>query len=311
MSVYLPPNEYLRFFLIDKFGHRWNLTDETEGVLLRPGPSKLIDAPAKTFWLDTSTGSFYQGMRFERRDPVFSVQIYHPDPTTWADIDSRFRLGLGMVGEDQFQLEAHSPYGIRRITMRLLTEPIAYGTADYEKYSPWLTHDSTLGISAACERPFWEADPLSGPDQIWEPSSSTDTGTVIFENRGDVPIWWKGFGTAPGRYRVPDRSWGQKIQAKATYPYHRADDDALRMEWLPEIFTGEDLSIETDPDLPTLVAANGNPVQNRWSSRGLIYPIAPGTLPTPVGVQCEGVSSGGGIQFTLPRWFSRPWGVTF
>ncbi|MGW4325456.1 hypothetical protein ACWEKR_06145 [Nocardia sp. NPDC004573] len=300
-------SRFLKFFLIDKFGHRWNLTDETEGVLLRPGPSKLIDAPARTFWLESSTGSHYQGMKFDRRDPVFSVQIHNPDPLVWADIDSRFRMGLGMVGEDTFTMEAHSPYGIRRIQMRLLMEPTAYASEEYEKYDPWLTRDSTLAISAACERPFWEADPIP---LEWEPSAPNDTGTLMWENRGDVPVWWRGFANAPGRYRVPDRSWGQKIYAKSVYPFHRADDDAVRMEWLPEIFAGEDLSIETDPDLPTLIAANGAPVQNRWGSRGLLYPIAPGTLPTPVTVQAEGVSPGGGIKFWLPRWFSRPWGVT-
>jgi hypothetical protein len=296
-------SQYLKYYLIDRFGHRWNLTDETEGVLLRPGPQKLIDAPAKTYWLESSTGSHYQGMRFERRDPVFSVQIYHPDPLVWADIDSRFRMGLGMVGEDTWQIECHSPYGIRRINMRLLMEPTAYASADYEKYDPFETHDSTLAISAACEQPFWEADPI---EFDWEP----DTPTVMFENRGDVPIWWSALATAPGHYRVPDRSWGQKIYAKSVYPYNRADDDATRMEWLPEIFAGEDLSINTHPDVPTLVAANGAPVQNRWQSRGLLYPIAPGTLPTAVGMEATGVSPGGGIHFWLPRWFSRPWGVT-
>ncbi|WP_328439103.1 hypothetical protein [Nocardia puris] len=298
---------WLKLILVDRFGHRWNLTDETEGVLLRPGPTKLIDAPAQTFWIESATGSHYQGMRFQRRDPVFSVQIHDDDPLRWADIDSRFRMGLGMVGEDTFQLEAHSPYGIRRITMRLLDDPKAYETGDYEGRDPWLTHDSTLAISAACEQPFWESSPI---ELEWQYTGASSTGTVMFENRGDVPVWWKGFVNAPGRWRVPDRSWGQKLYAKPQYPFHRADDDAARMEWLPELLAGEDTDIDTDPDQPTLVAVNGAPVQARWQSRGLLYPIAPGTLPTPVTVQVEGANPGAGIRFWLPRRFSRPWGVT-
>ncbi|MEV0031439.1 hypothetical protein [Nocardia sp. NPDC050793] len=301
-------SRYLTLYLIGQDGSRWNLTDETEGVLLRPGPSKLIDAPARTFWLETSTGSHYQGMRFERRDPVFSVQIHHRDPDVWADIDSRFRRALGMVGEDTFWLEARTSYGIRKIAMRLLNEPTAYETAQYEGKDPWLTHDSTLAISAACEQPFWESTPLL---LEWElESGSSGTGTLMFENRGDVPVWWYGFATAPARWRVPDRSWGQKIYAKPTYPFHRADDDAARMEWLPELVAGEDTSIDTDPDKSTLVAANGAPVQNRWQSRGLLYPIKPWTKPTPVTVQVEGANPGAGIRIWIPRRFSRPWGVT-
>lgn len=301
-------SEFLKIYLIGQDGSRWNLTDETEGVLLRPGPQKFMDAPAKTFWLETSTGSHYQGMRFERRDPVFSVQIHGKDPHQWADIDSRFRRALGMVGDDTFWLEAHTSYGVRKLAMRLLTEPTAYEGDDYEKYDPWLTHDSTLSISAACEQPFWESTPV---ELEWELTSGTSgTGTVMFENRGDVPVFWRGFVTAPGHWRVPDRSWGQKIQAKAVYPYHRADDDAVRMVWLPELVAGEDTGIDSDPDEPTLIAVNGAPVQNRWQSNGLLYPIKPWTSPTPVTVQVEGASVGAGVRFWIPRRFSRMWGVT-
>lgn len=300
-------SRFLTLYLVGQDGSRWNLTDETEGVLLRPGPSQLIDAPATTYWLESSTGSHYQGMRFDRRDPVFSVQIYHPDPRVWADIDSRFRMALGMVGEDTFRLEVHTPYGIRWINMRLLEAPRAYASEDYEKHDPWLTHDSTLAISAACEQPFWESSPV---ELEWEPESEDDTGTVLFENLGDVPVWWRGFANAPARWRVSDRSWGQKIWAKTAYPYHRAEDDATRMVWLPELIEGEDTHIDSDPDVPTLIAVNGAPVQNRWNSNGILYPIKPWTRPTPVGVEVVGANPGAGIKFWIPRRFSRPWGVT-
>ncbi|MFI6215629.1 hypothetical protein ACIBCD_26860 [Nocardia brasiliensis] len=301
-------SDYLTFTLIGQDGHEWDLTNETEGVMLRKGPSKLIDAPAKTYWLNSSTGAHYQGMTFERRDPVFSVQIYGDSPAQWADRDSRFRRSLGMVGEDTFTLQAETSYGVRRLEMRLLTEPIAYASAEWEGYDPWLRHESTLGISAACERPFWE-DPE--PVELeWIPDTPTDSTTLLFENRGDVPVFWRGFANAPGKWRVPDRSWGQKIYAKAVYPFNRALDDVVRMVWLPELVEGEDVSIESDPDLPTLIAANGAPVQDRWQSNGILYPIAPWTPPTAVTVECEDIEPGAGIQFWIPRRFSRPWGVS-
>ncbi|WP_280393381.1 hypothetical protein [Nocardia wallacei] len=300
---------YLKFFLNGCDGSRWNLTDEDKGVLLRPGPQKFIDAPAKTFWIESSSGSHYQGVRFERRDPVFSVQIHGRDPMEWADRDSRFRMALGMVGEDVFELEAHSPYGIRRLKCRLLTEPIAYEQADYEGKSPWLYHDSTLGISAACEQPFWEADPV---EFEWElPSGTSGSVNFAFQNRGDVPVFWYGFATAPAKWVVPDRSWGQKIWAKATPPYHRAIDDAARSVPLPELFAGEDVDINSDPDERTLVAANGAPVLYRWNSNGLLYPIRPHLKPEDgeVTVSVTGANPGAGIKIWIPRRYSRPWGV--
>lgn len=302
-------SQYLKLFLNGCEGSRWNLTDETEGVLLRPGPQKFIDAPAKTFWIETSTGSSYQGMRFERRDPVFSVQIYGRDPLEWADRDSKFRMALGMVGEDEFELEAHTHYGIRKLTMRLLTEPIAYASADYEKKEPFLTCDSTLGISAACENPFWEAEPL---EYEWElPSGTSGSTTFQIENRGDVEVWWRAFVNAPGKWTFSDKSWGQKIYAKTTPPYHRALDDAGRDQWIPTLLAGEDCSIDTDPDKPTLVAANGAPVQARWQSNGFLYPIRPRLLPEDGAftVQVEGANPGAGVKLWVPRRYTRPFGV--
>lgn len=299
-------SEYLTLYLNGDDGSRWDLTNNDD-VFLKPGPSMLMDAPAKTYWLETSTGSHYQGMGFVRRDPVFSVQIHDPDPYVWADLDSRFRMALGMVGEGQFELEAHTSYGIRRLKMRQLSEPKAYETEQYERKDPWLTHDSTLAIMAACENPFWEADPV---ELSWELESGTaGSGTVPFENRGDVPVFWKANATAPARWRVFDGSWGQKTYAKATYPFNRAQDDLNRMVWLPALISGEDLDIDTHPDEPTLIADNGNPVQARWQSDGILYPIKPGTKPTQVPIQVEGAHPGAAITFKIPRWYSRPWGV--
>lgn len=303
---------YLKIYLIGQDGSRWNLTDATEGVMLRPGPQMLMDAPAKTYWIESSTGSHYQGMTFSRRDPVFSVQIAdpspRPNPLVWADIDSRFRRALGMVGEDQFQLEVHSPYGVRRITLRQLTEPTAYASADYEKKSPWLWCDSTLAIAGACENPFWESDPY---EVSWELESGTaGSDEILWENRGDVPVWWKGFATAPALWTVFDGSWGQKIYAKATPPYTRATEDLNRTQALPALLAGEDTDIDSDPDEQTLVARNGAPVQARWNSNGILYPLRPYLEPTPVPISVTGANPGAAITFSIPRWFSRPWGVT-
>lgn len=303
-------SRYLTLRLIGVDGSMWDLAgpgEGAQGVLLRRGPQKLIDAPAKTFWIESATGSHYQGRRFERRDPVFSVQIHHPDPDVWADIDSQFRMALGMY-DDEFVLEATTSYGVRRLKMRLLTEPTAYGTAEYEGGDPFNTRDSTLAISAACSMPFWAADDLTFSWSL--PSGTSGSTTFPFENRGDVIVWPRYFVNAPGTWVLPDPSWGQKLYATTTPPYHRGTLDANRTVPLPALLAGEDCSVNTDPDEETLVASNGALVQARWNANGLLYPIAPKTLPTNVTVSVTGASAGAAVQVWIPRRFSRPFGVT-
>lgn len=295
--------QYLSFSLDGVDGSHWDLAGPgagAQGVTFRPGPSKLIDAPAKTFWIQSATGMHYQGRQFQRRDPVFSVQIHHRDPDVWRDIDSRFRMALGMY-DDEFTLNCETPDGIRHLKMRLLSEPTAYGTADYEGRDPHIWADSTLAISAAASQPFWFADDLTFSWAL--PSGTSGSTTFPMQNLGDVDVWVKWFINAPSLVTLPDYSWGSIL-------YNRASQDATRTVALPTLVAGEDLSVDSDPDQETLIAANGSPVWNRWAANGILYPIAPKTLPTNVPVTMTGANPGAAVKLTMPRRYSRPFGVS-
>lgn len=294
-------------------GSVWHLAgpgEGVEGVMMRPGYTKLVDAPAKTFWVQGANQMHYQGSQFERRDPLFSVQIHHPDRWVWSDIDSRFRMALGMY-DDEFTMGVKTQMsGVRRLKMRLLQEPTAYATADYEKNmkSPFLFGDTTLLIPAAAAQPMWYADPVVSS---WTSTTGSGSGTLTAQNSGDVVTWPKYFCNAPGQWTLADWSWAQDVIFQYGPPLRsRAVADAARTQWLPTLVAGEDLDVDTDPDEETLIAANGAPVQARWSGNGLLYPIAPHTPATAVPVSLTGGHAGAGITMTVPQWFSRPWGVT-
>ncbi|MFE2998661.1 hypothetical protein ACFXG4_27120 [Nocardia sp. NPDC059246] len=288
-------------------GSIWNLAGPgagTEGAMMMPGPSKLIDAPAKTFWVQGATQMHYQGRQFERRDPTFSIGIHDPDRYVWSDVDSRFRMALGMYDE-QFTIGVESEYGIRRLDMRLLQEPTAYANNPAEK--AWEFGETTLNISAACSNPFWYGAPIP---LSWTSTTGAGSGTLNAKNLGDVPVWPKYFVNAPGTWTLPDFSWGQDLYFMYGPPLiSRAVADAARTQFLPALNAGEDTSVDTDPNVETLIAANGALVQARWEGNGLLYPIAPHTPATAVPVSLAGGNPGAAVTMTIPQWFSRPWGV--
>lgn len=286
-------------------GSSWNLTDPEPGpagVELRPGPKKLIDAPARTFWIQGASRMHYQGKQFERRDPIFGVNVYADHPDVWRDIDSQFRMALGMY-DQQFTITVETPDGVRHLDLRLLSEPTAYESGEWEGKAPDLHCVSTLLISAAAEMPFWYAEDYT---ESWSlPSGTSGSHNFSHSNPGDIEVWPRYFCTAPGTWTLPDRSWGQEAA------YQRPlSADATRTVALPALVIGEDLDVNADPDEEALVAANGALVWARWSGNGLLYPIKPQTPPTSVAVSVSGASTGAAVTMTLPRRFSRPFGVT-
>ncbi|NEW33847.1 hypothetical protein GV791_14915 [Nocardia cyriacigeorgica] len=270
---------------------------------LRPGPQMLIDAPAKTFWLQGAQRMHYQGRQFERRDPVFAVNIFGDDPNHWRELDSQLRLALGMY-DDQFRMTIRTPDSERHLDMRLLNQPQAWQSGEWENgKDPHLFRASTLLINAASEQPFWYADDWT---KEWEVTSSTWSTTFDIENLGDIEVWPKYFLPAPGTWTVSDKSFGQewKHQRKKGIDANRTAPP------FPTLLPGEDLDVDADPDEELMVAANEAPVWARYNGNGLLYPIPGLTKATPWTISGTGLTPGSGLTMTLPRRYSRPLGVS-
>ncbi|WP_280185900.1 MULTISPECIES: hypothetical protein [Nocardia] len=276
---------------------------ENSYVELRPGPQMLIDAPAKTFWLQGAQRMHYQGRQFERRDPTFVVNIFGDDPDHWRWVDSQFRLALGLYDE-QFRMTIRTSDSERHLDMRLLNQPKAYESGEWEKgKDPHLHRASTLLINAAAEQPFWYGEDWSDE---WEVTSSTWSTTFDITNPGDIEVWPKYFLPAPGTWKVSDKSFGQewKHQRKKDVDINRTAPD------FPTLLAGEDLDVDADPDEELMIAANEAPVWARYNGNGLLYPIPGLTQPTSWTISGTGLSVGSGLTMTLPRRYSRPIGVS-
>lgn len=297
-------SRFLRITLTGQDSSVWELAGPeagTQGVELMPKVKMLFDAPATTFWIKSAFGSFYQGFQYKRRDPVFAVSIHGDNPDDWSLIDSQFRIALGNPNQT-FMLTFETDQGSRTLCMRLLEQPVSYETGEWETKDPFLFCDSTLSIPAACENPFWVADPIITSCTF---ASGTGTEQVWVGNDGDIPIWLEWKITAPCTITLPDYSWGQETLYGAA-----PGSDATRTVLLPTLVAGEDLDVNSNPDQPLMVAANEDPVVNRAAGIQLLYPVAPFTPLTQVPVTMSGGPSNATVYVISPQWFSRPWGVS-
>lgn len=283
-------------------GSHWDLAGPNagfQGVELAPRPQWFIDAPAKTYWVQTNAGFTYQTWRPDQRRPLFIVRIAGTDMWAWHDTDSRFRLALGMY-DDQFTLNCASADGTRTLTCQLYDAPKAYETEQWEGKDPHLFCESTLVISAACSDPYWEDTPYV---TTWQ-SPGDGSGTITLLNNGDVESWPRWQVTAPGTWTIPDFSWGN------TY-WGNAAADAARTVTLPTLQPGEGLDIDTDPKaVAPWAAANGAPVWYRSHGRMNIYPISRRTPATVCPISVADTIGVSVAQVTVPQRYSRPWGVT-
>lgn len=302
-------SDFLRLTLIGVSGRRWEISGPDqgkEGVELAPKPKQFYDSPAQTYWIK-SGGELqkYQGFSFKRRDPLFGLIISGDDPGDEAEIHSQIRMDLGMY-DQQFTLEAETSYGVRTLKMRLLEDPKAYETGEWEGKDPHLYPVGTLMVSAAAEMPHWYGDPVTSS---WELIAGTSGSTTTFlhpGNPGDVVIFPRWTLNGPGAWVLPDPSFGQEIDfqrqpgadTNLTYP-------------VVTLLPSEHIEIDTNGDEPFMLTSDGGlGPWMRSSGKELIYPVAPHTLPFETTVSVTGATAGVTATISCDRWYSRPFGVS-
>lgn len=260
------------------------------GVTLSPQLTGAIDAPAKTLWLPGAFGEESQGMRWERRDVVFTVQTFAQDPETWMTVDSEWRSAFDYVKETAIVYTTSA--GARWIMVKLLEEPKSYGDK-----SPYLTCDVPIVMTVASEMPFYVSE-----TQVYEwelPVGDQANFTIQITNTGDVPVFPRWTLTDKATWTLPDFSWGSS-------EYGRPLQDAGRSVELPALLDGEGVVVDADPRRQTVLAANMAPVQSRWKGQDLLYPIAPGA-DAAVPVSVRNAANGAALRLEIPQWHTRPW----
>lgn len=285
-------SDSLKIELTGRDGSYWCLAGPgagAQGLTVSPNIQNLIETPVKTLWVPGPFGQQYVGKRVQRREMVFSVQVFDDDPDTWATIDAQWRWAWDYDIESVLSVTTSD--GTRTLNLRLLEAPKPYGDRD-----PHITHDSPVIMTVAAEFPYW-----TEPSTLFEWSTANKTGTTSFpvQNDGDVPVWLKYAFTDLATWKIADFSWGNGM-------YGRAAADAGRTVTLPALRAGENIVVDSDPRVQTIIAANDAPVQHRWSGNDLLYPLMPGAFGE-VPLVMSAATRGGVAELTVPRWFSRPW----
>jgi hypothetical protein len=303
-------SDFLALALIAPSGRRWDISGPdqgAQGVELMPKPKQFYDSPAETFWIK-SGGSLqkYQGYSFKRRDPLFGLVISGDDPEDDIYIADQVRMDLGMY-DQTFMLEATSKYGTRRLQMRLLEDPKAFESGEWEGGDPHNHEANTIMVSAAAEMPHWYSAPVTESWTVTAGGTATNSHFMHPGNPGDVPIFPRWTLNAPAtKWTIPDPSLGQELD----FQRDPGEDTDLTFD-VVQLLAGEDVELDTNPDKPfMLTIAGGFGPWMRSSGRELIYPVKAQTPPFETTVSVVGAAPGATATIECDRWYSRPFGVT-
>lgn len=279
-----------------------------QGFELAPGSTGLLqDAPVKTVWHKTMFGQSMSGMEWERRDIVWTINVgvnlgYDPlrDPDEWHDLYDELRQAFSYTSDTT--IKYGSADGDRLLYARMLETPKPFSAHQFEGGDPKRWSMCSVVMTMACEFPFYV-----GPSEVyeWEFEGAGQFWTKLpFYNPSDVPIWPVYEATHSARWHIPDFSWGNE-------EFGRGQSDLDKIVRTPELRVGENIQIQTRPDLETYQAENDAPVGLRASGRDFEYPILPGEGdPSPeygAVFMADKVVDGGALRLELPRWYSSPY----
>lgn len=287
------------------------------GPILAPHSTGLFAAPFKTNWGKGMLGQKFSSWSPQRRDIAWTVHILNPstgeqyDPRNARDQDlwhlaySRWSALVGTDAEHESTVVYTSVDGERHLGVRMIQEAKPFVGAEFEGGDPHLLCYGSVGMLMGCENPYyigatekfvWEAPGLSG--DAWFP--------LPYYNPGSVAIWPKWFLTDRAQWSLPDYSFGWEEYGTGLADLGKTVD-------LPLLVEGENIEVDSSPDVMTIVAENENPVMQRMKGRDLEYPIQAGMGDPYDGciVALRGCTNpdGARCELELPRWHAEPFGT--
>lgn len=279
-----------------------------DGVVLAPHSTGLFDMPIKTNWSDSIFGSSYQSWKPQRREIVWTAYIFNPDtlqgyeddPDTWSWIYTRWRNMFSP--KDEATINYTSPDGDRTLGCRTIQTSKSVSSLSFEGHDPKLWPFGSVVQTMGCEIPFYQG--LTETFE-WEWAGAGSTYfTLPYFNPGDVEIWPNWELSANAKWFLPDYSFGCE-------EYGRGQADLGKTVEFPLLIDGEDIQVDSRPDIETIIAANDAPVGLRMGGRDLEYPIQPGMGDPIAGctVRVTNVTDGAALRLHLPRWYSDPFGT--
>ncbi|MFE5290214.1 phage tail protein [Nocardia sp. NPDC056611] len=265
-----------------------------QGIWLGTDVQGIYDAPVKTLYQAHAhqIGSDYQATRWLSRDVVFGVHIGNTPTRSWQENDSAWRKAWSYSKESKLWVTTEN--STRFLKLRMSEQP-----QFHPEHDPHLTKVEKVVMTCVASTPWWfEADTTD----TFISSGATDSGYVTVANPTDQEIWLKWVCQGPGRWVIPDFSWGDDR-------FRRATIDANRRISLPLQSTGQTFLVDTDPFEEQLRDPNGTQVWSLMNGVTFLYPVPAWTPPTQIPVSVSQSAAGAGIQVRAPRTWSRPWGL--
>lgn len=282
------------------------------GPILAPHSTGLFAAPFKTNWAKGMLGQRFQSWSPLRRDVAATIHILNPRTGAELDPQSAHDQDLWHIVYSRFCAMFHPEFestvvytsvgGERRLGIRQIQEAKPFVGAEFEGGDPHLICYGSLGMLFGCENPYyigatesyvWEAAGLAG--DAWFP--------LPYYNPASVAIWPKWYLTDRAQWTLPDYSFGWEEYGTGLADLGKTVD-------LPLLVEGENVEVDSRPDVMTIVAENENPVMQRMKGRDLEYPIQPGAGDPNDGciVSVKNVTNpdGARCELELPRWHAEP-----
>lgn len=300
-------SDYWSLRLLGCDGSEWDIEGPdagAQGAFILPKAQQFYHSPAVTYWVQAGAGQKYQGFAYAPRKPLFHICTTSDDPEDWRDIWSRLSMAFGDP-DDVFRLESTTADGVRYLQMRLRQHLAAFEAIEgLSGKDPHLFGCGSVGVDAQCEQPHWYSDPVQFS---WSLPSGTSGATTTFQhpgNPGPVTIWPRWYLTAPGRWVIPDRSYGQEDKF-GRHGYN----DATNTYSVVALSSGEDLEIDSDPDEEFMVTiAGGLGPWMRSQGDVLTYPIPKFTPPHTVTVSVTSATAGATATIECDRYYDTPFG---
>ena len=269
-----------------------------KGVYLGTGlEGSFYEPPVKVVYEEPANlpGARYLTHRILRRDIVFGVEILNDKDGPWLRRDSQWRKQFRYHRDSKLVVTTPES-GTRTLTMKLGAQPEISMHTDPRGKSV-----NRAVMTCYAGDPFWY-----GEDAVYTVETTTNTLGGGVENLTldiDEPInptdqfvWPVWVGSAPAKWTIPDYSYED-------------DEQANRRIIMPEILTGEDITIHVDPRYPHVVADNLANVQGRMNGIRFRHPVPEYEGPRTYNISVTKAPVGAQLQLRLPRPWSRPWGL--
>ena len=303
MPVQLRPSKITLLGVDNSLWHISGINQGAEGVELAVNPSGLGDAPVTSIWNATAfqTGATWYGMRYDKRDVVLTFNVTAAGGLSWEAVDGNFRKAWSYAADSTLMVTTES--STRCLKLRLSQHP------DFaSKHDPHLKSWAPIVLTCTAGFPFWTETDIT---QTWVSPADTHTGSsekegsVMVENPTDLPMYLQWVCSAPAQWTLPDFSYGLDYN----YGKGTGAENLARVVTLPKTATGQDLTINTDPQQPMIIAADGS---NQWAAMNgvsFLYPVPPQTPPTSYPVWVTYAPASASVMCVQTRYWTRPYGL--